>query len=914
MDYSLVQTAEKDLIYYGVYNTEVETQDGSDVLCTVRKTYFETGHHQKNRISFNAGGEVYKTSYSIEDGKPLKWKKLVGSKMTERSVVSNEGYYIETLDQERRPFKRSYFDLHHRWLSSEYYSLSDRKNPIWTLIPSTDGEKPVILRKSGRGETDVLYPFEHVLDKELTEKLNILTFEPQIYCRTSSGSFYFCTASQSRTRAAAMKKLLEREAPSAEEEEEEKIEPAFIVSTQTDEKAKSVRNADIDDIIEEESTKVRPAEKKAGSDENRSSEKTEEKATDNNAAVAVPEISVNKEAEKLPAAVQTNDEETDTAEIQSIIPTGDIKVETPRQSGGELCSAGGDCPFERENKLIIESGGSVYYYFGGTENDKRNGFGRTIMPDGKTAYEGGYLDDKRDGFGVYYYRSGRLCYAGVWKQNRREGLGAAFSSSDGSVFVGRWNNNQSIGAGASFSGEGKLVYAGKANGGKRDGAGITPASDGWFVGKYRNGEYLGTGTLFDEDGNLLYCGGYDSGKRTGDGIEYNPDGTILYKGQWKNDRRHGEGILYLKEGGTLSGQFRAGKANGNCTLTDKNGRIIYTGSYMNDTYNGTGRIWREDGGYAEGRFVDGEPTGIFNEYDSQKHLLYCGEWNDMHRNGKGVAYENGEKLYEGSFVSSQYHGEGKLYENGQLVYAGTFDKGRKHGFGIEFCGDDIVYQGMWENNRKCGCGILYDDGLPRYAGCFKDDMREGRINEISGRNIIRRSIYENDKLVYMCEYDENGGLKYYGSVSGGQRSGMGCLFGDSCEKEFEGIFKAGKPEKPMHVFVRELAELPQCKQLHNTEYELFRSAPEYIIEKQIGPGIYTGRIKGGIPNGCGTMLYFDHRYTGEFSDGKATGKGIIYTRDGSEISGIFSLSPTPDCRTAAFADVTYYIAGSISSD
>ncbi len=901
MDYALVQTADKNLIYYGVYNTEVEIQDGSDVLCSVRKNYFESGKHQRNRTTFTVAGEVYKCAYAIEDGRALKWKKLVGSKMTERVMPSPEGYYVETLDTDRRPFKKSYFDLHHKWLMSEYFSLADKNNPIWTLTPSTDGEKPVIMRKSGRGTIDVLYPFEHVLDRELTEKLNIITCEPQIYCRTSSGSFYFCTPAQSKERSAAMKKLLDNEKNTlSDEEDDEVVTPSFNVNigtadstdSETEIAAETTQAAkaeptDIDDLIENDTETDTPDIHEA---------KTTEETTDTHAAenTVVP---TEKLAEAEPAA------------IEDIAPSAsDLSENAPWQSAEELCSASADCPFERCDKLIIESGGVKYYYFGETDGETRHGFGRTIMADGRSAYEGSYKGDKRDGFGVYYYRSGKLCYAGNWVQNRRNGLGAAFSSSDGSIYVGKWSDNESIGIGASFSSDGELVYAGRTENGLREGAGLTRTPDGsFFVGKYKNGEFLGIGTLFDKDGNMLYSGGYTAGKRSGDGIAYNQDGTVLYRGQWKNDRYHGEGTLFLADGGTLSGQFRAGAAHGKCTLTDRNGRVIYVGSYIGGTYNGTGRLYNENGGYAEGRFVDGEPTGVFNEYDGQKHLVYCGEWSDMRRSGKGIEYQNGEKLYEGQFENSAYHGEGKLYENGSLVFAGSFVAGIKNGFGIEFIGDDIHYQGQWKNGLYDGCGILYSDGVPKYAGCFENGKRSGRINEISGRSVIRKCIYENNELVYMCEFTHGGELRYYGSVKDGRRSGMGCSFGNSCEKEFEGIFRNGEPEKPMQVFYRELAELPKCEELENTEYELFRHAPEYIIEKKIGAGIFTGRLKGGVPAGHGTMLYFDHRYTGQFSDGKAKGIGVIYTRDGNEIRGVFSDTPTPDCRTYAFADNTYYL-------
>ena len=916
MDYSLIQNADKDLIYYGVYNTEAELLDGSDLLCAVRKSFFESGKRQKNRSSFNFYGEIYRSAYTMEENKPLKWKKLIGSKQSEKTVVSDNGYFVETLDLDRKPVKRTYYDNHHIWISTEYFSPTDRRIPTISLKPSTDGNKPVIIRRKSDGQTDILYPFEQVVEKALTDKLNIIDGEPQIFCRTSSGSFYFCTHSESEKRSEALKKLLEKEEDTdIEQNTGEEIIPAFEVNADALNEAPAVLEiteeniaaaSDVEEVTEEaeivqeedeENISSEPAEETV--DEDEVTETEESAISEHEPTELIPETF-------SPAAVPGETEDSDNVPDLSAESFSD---ETPEYIPNRpICAFMQDCPYEYINKMIIDSGGKQYYYFGDIADDKRSGNGRTAMSDGKTAYEGSYKDDKRDGFGVYYFKSGKLCYAGSWKQNRREGLGIAFSPSDGSAFIGKWQDNNSIGIGASFDKDGNLVYLGKTEDGKRSGTGITysPEKDTFFVGKYKDGEFLGTGTQFDSDGNILYVGGYRGGIRTGKGTSYHADGTVCYRGEWKNNRYHGEGILYLSEGGTISGTFRNGRADGKCTLTDSSGRVIYTGSFANDIYNGTGRLFSEDGSYVEGRFVDGEPTGIFNEYDSEKQLVYCGEWNDMHRSGKGIEYKDGEKLYEGEFKNSLYDGDGKLYSEGRLIYSGGFVGGNKTAYGVEYNGSDIRYIGMWKDGLYSGCGILYDDGLPRYTGCFENGRREGRINEISEKSIIRKCVYKNDELIYMCEYSPNGLLLYYGNVKDGLRNGMGSLFNENCEKEFEGIFKNGEPEKTMQVFYKVLDELPSCEELAETEYEYYRQAPQYAVEKAVSGGVYTGQLKSGKPDGKGTVMYSDHRYTGMFIDGLPCGEGVIYMTDGSKISGVFNTSDSYNGEALTFADITYY--------
>lgn len=891
MEYSLVQKADKDMIFYGIYYTGNEKQDGSDMLCSVRKEFFESGKKLKNRSSRSIGGVLYRSSYTIEEGKPLKWKKMIDSRLAERVAVVNDGYFVEASDDERRPVKRVYFDNMHKLLSVEFYSPG-KTEPFCTVTPSTDGSSAVLVKKEN-GNASVLYPFEYLLDKALTEKLNIIAGEPQLFCVTSSGGFYFCTEAETKQRKKALDHITEHDADPVmpEGSDDKPVHSGFEVN--------------INALEEKETYEIpvisAPVEKKT------ETENINIRTTDNNDALH-KNVILKKPEEGAQIIIPAKTEEQKAP--SSRIPALTNKTVPESEQEQSVCGFMRDCPYEGTEKLIIESGGKQYFYFGDTDGDRRSGNGRTAMSDGKTAYEGSYRDDKRDGFGVYYFKSGKLCYAGNWKNNKRSGVGAAFSPSDGGIYVGKWEDNYTEGLGASFDKDGRLVYLGKTSDGKRCGAGVTYSyeRDTFFIGKYRDGEFTGEGTQFDSDGNMLYVGGYNNNMRIGNGTSYKTDGTVIYTGQWKNNLYNGEGTLYLEDGCILRGSFRDGKACGQCTLSDNLGRLIYTGSFSDDTYNGTGRIYTEAGGYAEGRFVNGEPTGVFNEYDRDKQLIYCGEWTDMHRNGKGIAYIAGKKIYDGEFRNDIYHGSGRLYENDMLVYAGSFENGIRCGVGTQFENEEIIYFGQWENNKYNGCGILYRDGQPVYIGCFNDGKRQGRINKIHNGRIRCESVYQDDRCIYTRLYSANGMITYYGNVHDGKRSGMGCSFNSECEKEFEGIFRDNEPDKPMQVFLAEIMPLPECQALSDTDYEKYRFAPAYAIELKFGGGTYTGQLRENRPCGKGTILYRDHRYTGHFASGCACGSGIIYKPDGSEIQGEFSFGEDASVkRQISFDDVSYYL-------
>lgn len=135
--------------------------------------------------------------------------------------------------------------------------------------------------------------------------------------------------------------------------------------------------------------------------------------------------------------------------------------------------------FDKNADLIINSGNEKYCYYGDINDDcMRDGYGRTEMSNGKTAYEGNYKNNKRNGFGSFYYKNGGLCYTGEWKDNKRNGFGVGVRSSDGSFHAGTWNNNKPEGVGARFDKYGKLSYIANFKNGKESGLCVEYREDG----------------------------------------------------------------------------------------------------------------------------------------------------------------------------------------------------------------------------------------------------------------------------------------------------------------------------------------------------------------------------------------------------------------------------------------------------
>lgn len=147
--------------------------------------------------------------------------------------------------------------------------------------------------------------------------------------------------------------------------------------------------------------------------------------------------------------------------------------------------------------IVVDSCGESYNYFGSVSKDgKRSGYGRTVTPEGKTAYEGEYKDDKRNGFGSFYYKNGYLNYVGNWSDNYRQGFGIGFRSSDFTSHIGNWNNNIPDGIGARFDKDGNFLFLGKFVNGKKEGLGITIDENGDFiVSRFENDEVISSKPL-----------------------------------------------------------------------------------------------------------------------------------------------------------------------------------------------------------------------------------------------------------------------------------------------------------------------------------------------------------------------------------------------------------------------------------
>lgn len=251
-------------------------------------------------------------------------------------------------------------------------------------------------------------------------------------------------------------------------EEKEEVETSENTDEQSNIEENSVDTNDkkIEDItgetdVAEETENITVEENQVEENPTQQQETVEENSIDDDTKVA-PNFTNEEILREVLNAMMNNSKENEPPKVVTSV------NETPQAER-----------FDKNADLIINSGNEKYCYYGDINDDcMRDGYGRTEMSNGKTAYEGNYKNNKRNGFGSFYYKNGGLCYTGEWKDNKRNGFGVGVRSSDGSFHAGTWSNNKPEGVGARFDKYGKLSYIANFKNGKESGLCVEYREDG----------------------------------------------------------------------------------------------------------------------------------------------------------------------------------------------------------------------------------------------------------------------------------------------------------------------------------------------------------------------------------------------------------------------------------------------------
>ena len=512
-----------ELIIYGLsINSFIPFNVQDDVLAKVRRNFFEHGKRQCDKIVQNVGEISIKYTYNLERKKPMKWVVQKDKKTIEKSVVSSvNSYEIRTYNNDGVEICSYEFTNDHI-LKKVTFSI-DGETVL--LMSGKEDNVPVLYYRSNSRDM-TLKLLEINENREVLKRLAVSNPYITATAFTNRGIVYFGTEEEISAVLSEIERIkqeiIEENSPRIYNTQEDReggfnfkdndfnlkknmnetfdIDKTEYFSDDFEEmESVSIESSDDENIEGEISLEeLNVSEEDSAFDENIEDEKQnimlaeeqniDDAETQNN---STKEIKDEKSPEKIKDE-NTNNNENSDAYTDEILRKVISQVLAQEEQKANIAGADLHYPQELQNfcdqssaqsdnsaDLIINSGGEHYLYYGElNENLLRDGYGRTQMDSGKTAYEGNYKNNKRDGFGSYYYKDGGLCYTGEWKNNKRSGFGLGVRSSDGSYHAGGWSDNKPNGMGVRFDKYGNLSYVSNFKDGKETGLCVEFREDG----------------------------------------------------------------------------------------------------------------------------------------------------------------------------------------------------------------------------------------------------------------------------------------------------------------------------------------------------------------------------------------------------------------------------------------------------
>ena len=476
----------KSNIYYSVYHCLYDNIDNEDsVLSDIRKKYFETGSEVKNKITKEINSKIYKYSYHLKYGQPLKWKKMYNNILLEKSQPGNNGAYsIVTYGESRRVIKVTYYSWEHEWIKSEYFEINDtKKNPSVILIPDNEYDKIKIYYKKSNCEPKTIEMIRCELPFEKIE-LYIKNFDVEyLVCDTYDGVLFYCE-------------------PSIKNEIINFSDRAINNVEALDSKRTVIPYETISAIEKEE---------------NLIDSLNEEIKIDLN----------------LDSEILDHTEKLDCKCEDKYFYIGSIK-NSLRNGKGRTAKPNGKTIYEGMYKNGKRDGfGALYYtnddlcYVGEWKDNKRDGVGVSFNNNQSTIHVGTWENDKLHGIGTKFDKSGNIIFSGVSDNGKINGAGIRYNPESKNYIIEQWDNGVLKNKATEFSPEGKLLYYGEIKDFKRHGYGVQYNDDGGIIyeGYWENNHYNGNGTILYKDHK--YTGLFKDSKPYGKGTILMKDGTKI---------------------------------------------------------------------------------------------------------------------------------------------------------------------------------------------------------------------------------------------------------------------------------------------------------------------------------------------------------------------------------------------------
>lgn len=463
-----------NVIFYSILVSDFENFDfKDDALAGVRANYFNSDcMPQKEFTEVEINSNLYNLSYNMNSSSPLSWKVTRNNRPYQSVKIETGGYYCVLYYSESGAiYKRVYFDDRHNWLKSEYFKKSDK--PICRISPQLrDNEVVLKLEKNLHSENktrEILFssklPPAKECDALAYTNFGMMWFDAS-FKNKSENNYVDEIAVQKRFNFTE-DSFLPKETRSFDITKADYLDDSKLEAKKTAQEAESI-NQDNEPEFDED-YKDTPSHGYSAYDMIQNI-LVEAHKTNKNLFGDVIEVQNALETERI----ENNDDENNL------------------EVGSE----------QKNDTEVVTASGKYLYYGDLDENGNRHGKGRTVTPDGLTAYEGEYKDNLKDGFGVGYYKTGSINYVGNWSENNRNGAGVGYRLSDGTMHAGRWLENKPEGYGARFDKDGNLLDICNYDNGIRNGKSVSFDDNGnIIISVWQNGEKIFEKLI--QDGDLI---------------------------------------------------------------------------------------------------------------------------------------------------------------------------------------------------------------------------------------------------------------------------------------------------------------------------------------------------------------------------------------------------------------------------
>lgn len=461
------------IIFYSLAVSDFEKLDfRDDALAGVRANYFNSGFSsQSDETEITIENVGYKMSYKMALNQPLSWKVSKNFRPYQSAKKETGGIYcVIYYAGNGVVYKRQYFDAEHIWLRTEYFDYCINRKLICRVYPQSVNGVVLLVRENFTedNQTEKTFLFPSKVSPDFTA--DSLTY-------TNMGMIWYDERFMPENFLENFDRPIDLFSQNSFNLDASRFSEGCSSSDIIDLSSLDyLENEEIEDV-------VKPV---TGSQQTENIDFEQYSAYDKIEKILIEAHKTNKNI--FGEVIRQTG--VKSKEIDGIKPN-----EEPLPDDFEQSDSDG-IQFEQKqeescNVNVSAKSGNYSYYGSLDENGMRTGKGRTVSPEGFTAYDGEYKNDKRDGFGVFYYKSGDINYVGKWLENKRNGAGIGYRLSDGTIHAGKWSGNKPDGLGARFDKDGNFIDLAFYYDGVKNGRSVSFDECGNIcVAEWRNGEKI----------------------------------------------------------------------------------------------------------------------------------------------------------------------------------------------------------------------------------------------------------------------------------------------------------------------------------------------------------------------------------------------------------------------------------------